>query len=231
MAVFQNLMKGAIKRRPSRNQSRFQQNWPLPGPAEKVVITYNYNITPSTFFHKLQCNIAFHRINIVMIASRPVVWSDVVDTANVQQMVLPNMRQLCVSGERRRGWSRPDSSGGGIVEETYPFLKGTTATRTAIAVATVGNYHAMARRAPVPESTGLPTRVVSKNVGRLLGPQAWRVAAPRMLCGVDIRWRLGKDPYARKASTASATGGNLSRSTPPSTRPSNVAKETITVIR
>ena len=41
----------------------------------------------------------------------------------------------------------------------------------------------------------------------------------------------GKHPYARKASTASATGGHLSRSTPSSTRPSNAAEETITVIR
>ena len=41
----------------------------------------------------------------------------------------------------------------------------------------------------------------------------------------------GKHPHARKASTASATGGHLSRSTPSSTRPSSAAEETVTVIR
>ena len=56
--------------------------------------------------------------------------------------------------------------------------------------AIVGIYRAVSRRAPEPESTGKLTRVVSNVFAAFIG--LWpREAASRILCSVDIRWRLG----------------------------------------
>ena len=78
--------------------------------------------------------------------------------------------------------------------------------------ATVGIYHAAARRSPVPESTGLLARVVL-NVSRVVSGFGWR-AKWRRACSAACRHPLaaGKHAYANKPSTASATGGHLSRS-------------------
>ena len=63
--------------------------------------------------------------------------------------------------------------------------------------------HAAARRAAVPESTGMLTRFVCKVFAPLLGLQA---PARSVAHALQLRQAAGKDPYARKASTASATG-------------------------
>ena len=55
---------------------------------------------------------------------------------------------------------------GGIIEETYPFPKGTTATRPAAAAPLLKLTTQLTRRAPVPESTRLPARVCFLNVSR-----------------------------------------------------------------
>ena len=112
------------------------------------------------------------------------------------------------TGLEQTGFQR--GGGGGIVEETCPFQKGTASD----SCATVGIYHALF----------LTFRESS-----------WTLGAARRGVAHALQRRhplaAGKHLYARKASTASATGGHLSRSTPWSTQHSNAAKETVTAIR